>query len=185
VDELKESHTGDENAIAYHYCDYRVQDTHPLVAALGALLRLLLERKKIIPPMLRDTFEKSRHEGRKPFPSELKEILFSVTASFEDCFILIDAMDEFSISDTTHLPQFIHTLDELAASGVNILVTSRAPPSPPLKCEHIVETIHANETDISSYVAHALHTDDSLVDILDKSLERDISQTVVEQAKGM
>ncbi|KAJ5979933.1 hypothetical protein N7481_007231 [Penicillium waksmanii] len=185
VDELKESHTEDESAIAYHYCDYRVQDTHPLVAALGAILRLLLERKKIIPPMLRDTFEKSRHEGRKPFPSELKEILFSVTASFEDCFILIDAMDEFSISDTTHLPQFIHTLDELATSGVNILVTSRAPPSPPLKCKHIVKTIHANETDISSYVAHALHTDDSLVDILDKTLERDISQTVVEQAKGM
>lgn len=185
VDELKELYTDSQVAIAYYYCDYRVQNVQPIAAALGGLLRLLLERIKIIPPMLRDTFEKSRREGRKPLSSELKEILLSVTASFERCFILIDAMDEFSISDTASTAQFILTLDELAASGVDILVTSRALPSPPLKTGHAIKRIHANEADISSYLAHALHADDSLTDVLDKALERDISETIIKQAKGM
>lgn len=185
MDELKESHLEEKSAIAYYYCDYRVQEAQPLAVALGGILRLLLERMKSIPPALRDIFEKSRREGRRPLPSELKEILLSVSASFERCFILIDAMDEFSISDIASTPQFILTLDELAASGVEVLVTSRAAPSPPLKTKHTIKTIHANEADIRSYVTHALHADDSLLDILDKTLERDISQTVVEQAKGM
>lgn len=186
IDELKESFTEINTAIAYFYCDYRVRNTQPLTAALGGILRLLLERLENIPAVLRDTFEKSRREGRIPLPIELKEMIISVARSFERCFIFIDAMDEFSIADSTTTAQFTSILDEIAiTSGIEVLVTSRASPSPALKSSHIVKNIHANDADISSYIAHVLQADDSLVDVLDKSLERDISETIVEQAKGM
>ncbi|KAK5790661.1 hypothetical protein VI817_007948 [Penicillium citrinum] len=186
IDELKESSTETNTAIAYFYCDYRVRNTQPLAAALGGILRLLLERLENIPPVLRDIFEKSRREGRKPLPNELKEMIISVAHSFDRCFIFIDAMDEFSIADSTSTAQFTSILDEIAiTSSIEVLVTSRASPSPALKSSHIVKNIHANDADISSYIAHVLQADDSLVDVLDKTLERDISETIVEQAKGM
>jgi len=185
VDELRTSCIDRNVGIAYYYCDYRVQNASPLTIALGCLLRLLLERIMVIPPLLRDIFEKTRRQGRAPIPSELKDILVSVVTSFERCFILVDAMDEFSISDVGSTAEFIRILDELAAYGAKIFVTSRTRPSPPFTIDHSIATICADEADIISYVAYTLNTDDSLVDILDKSLERDITQTVVEQAKGM
>ncbi|OQE41183.1 hypothetical protein PENCOP_c005G07897 [Penicillium coprophilum] len=185
VDELSSSCIDKKAVVAYHYCDYRAHNASPLTAAMGRLLRMLLERSMIIPPILRDIFQKARREGRAPDPSELKCVLISVAGSFDRCFILVDAMDEFSISDAGSTSEFVRILDELAEFGVNVFVTSRAIPSPPLTTGHYIATIRADEADIRSYVAFALSTDHSLIDIIDQSLERDITQTVVEQAKGM
>lgn len=94
-------------------------------------------------------------------------------------------MDEFSIEDTVQTSHMTKLLDTLAESGIQVLVTSRVMPSPSLTTSHVIETLSADESDIRSYVAHALHVDDSLVDILDSQLEADIGNAVVEQAKGM
>ena len=98
---------------------------------------------------------------------------------------MVDALDEFSIDDSAKTAQFTKFLDSLAVAGIQVLVTSRTLPVPSLTVEHVIESHSAAERDIRSYVAHALHTDDSMVDILDSSLEQDISSAVVEQAKGM
>lgn len=94
-------------------------------------------------------------------------------------------MDEFSIEDSNQTSRMTKLLDSMAASGLQVLVTSRVMPSPSLTASHVIETLSADESDIRSYVTHALHADDSLVEILDSQLEIDIGNTVVEQAKGM
>ncbi|KAJ5451904.1 hypothetical protein N7445_000087 [Penicillium cf. griseofulvum] len=185
VDELNTWYMDNKFVVTYYYCDYRAQNASPLTAVIGRLLRVLLECSLVIPPILRDIFEKARRQGRAPISSELKDILISVATSFERCFVLVDAMDEFSISEPGSTAELIRILDELAASGVKVFVTSRAIPSPPLNTDHYIARIRANEADIRSYVAYALGTDHSLIDIIDKALERDITQTVVEQARGM
>lgn len=86
--------------------------------------------------------------------------------------------DEFSM-DATQTAQLTRLLDSLAATGVQVLVTSRTLPSPSL-ISNVIETHFAAEPDIRNYVAHALHADDSMVDILDNQLEADVSNTVVD-----
>jgi hypothetical protein len=93
-------------------------------------------------------------------------------------------MDEFSISDAGSTAECIRILDELAASGVMVFVTSRAITSPPLDTDHYIVSIRAKEADIRSYVTYELATDHLLIDIIDKVLERDITQTVVGRLRG-
>lgn len=142
-----------------------------------------MERLSTVPASLRELHESCRREGRAPLSSELESILRRVS-SLSRCFILVDAIDEFSM-DTMQTAQLTRLLDSLAATGVQVLVTSRTLPSPSLTSSHVIKSHTAAEPDIRSYVAHALHADDSMVDILDNQLEADISNTVVKQAKGM
>lgn len=93
-------------------------------------------------------------------------------------------MDEFSIEDQTQTTQFIKTLDSLVRAGTSVLVTSRTLPAPGMsRC--VIEQYTAADNDIRSYIAHALHSDESVMDLLDSQLERDITNTVVDCANGM
>ncbi|KAE8146719.1 hypothetical protein BDV25DRAFT_46500 [Aspergillus avenaceus] len=182
IDELKLSHTG----IAYYYCDYRVQSTNPLTLILGSLLRLFVEQQLGgLPQSLRDLFETSNNESRPPSPSEIESIMRTLTASLPRCFILVDAIDEFSVEDTRQTAQLTRLLDTLAEGGVYVFVTSRTAPTPSLKSSHLVIQHTADEADIKSYVAHTLQDDDSMIDILDTQLQRHISEAIVQHAKGM
>ena len=185
IDELKVSQTSHNAAIAYYHCDYRTQVAQPLSLALGSILRLLVEQLASLPVSLRKIYEICCREDRTPLPSELEHIIHGVSSSFSRSFILVDALDEFSIDDSAQTAQFTRVLDRLAVAGIQVLVTSRTLPTPSLTAEHVIESHSAAERDIRSYVAHALHGDDSMIDILDSSLKNDISNAVVEQAKGM
>lgn len=185
IDELKVSQTSHNAAIAYYYCDYRTQVAQPLSLALGSILRLLVEQLASLPVSLREIYEICCREDRTPLPSELEHIIHGVSSSFSRSFILVDALDEFSIDDSAQTAQFTRVLDRLAVAGIQVLVTSRTLPTPSLTAEHVIESHSAAERGIRSYVAHALHADDSMIDILDSSLKNDISNAVVEQAKGM
>lgn len=184
IDELVASQASKNSAIAYYYCDYRTQATQPLALALGNILRMLVERLSFLPASLRGLFENCRREGRAPLPSELEHHIRTVSYSFSRS-ILVDAMDEFNIDNSIQTSEMTKLLDSLAAAGLQILVTSRTLPSPSLTAIHVTGTLSAAESDIRTYVAHALHSDDSMVDILDSQLEDDINRVVVEQAKGM
>lgn len=185
IDELATSQASKNIAIAYYYCDYRTQAMQPLALALGNILRMLVEQLSFLPASLRGLFENCRREGRTPLSSELEHHIHTVSSSFSRSFILVDAMDEFSIDDPVQTSEMTKLLDSLAAAGLQILVMSRTLPSPSLTAIHATGTLSAAESDIRTYVAHALHADDSMVDILDSQLEDDISRVVVEQAKGM
>ena len=185
IDELKVSQASHDAAIAYYYCDYRTQVAQPLSLALGSILRLLVEQLASLPVALRELCETCCREDRTPLPSELEHIIRGASSSFSRSFILVDALDEFSIDSSAQTAQFTKVLDSLAMTGIQVLVTSRTLPTPSLTVEHVIESHSAAERDIRSYVVHALHADDSMVDILDSSLEQDISSAVVDQAKGM
>lgn len=146
---------------------------------------MLVERLSFLPASLRELFENCRREERTPLSSELEHHIRTISSSFSRSFILVDAMDEFSIEDPMQTSEMTRLLDSLAAAGLEILVTSRTLPSPSLRAVHAIGTLSAAESDIRTYVDHALHADDSMVDILDSQLESDISRVVVEQAKGM
>ena len=182
VDELKVLQASDNAPIDYYYCDYRTQVAQPLAFALSHILRLLVERLPFIPKSLRELFEGCRREGRGPLPSELDRLTRSVLPFWPRCFILVDAMDEFSIDAPAQTAQFAKVLDSLASAGAQVLVTSQVSPTPSLSARHIIETRSASKEDIRSFITHELHADDSMVDVLDNQLESDIINTVTEQA---
>lgn len=184
IDELKGLQASNNAPIAYYYCDYRTQVTQPLTLALGHILRLLVERLSMLPGSLRELFESCHREGRGPSPLELEHLICDVLPC-QSSYILVDAMDEFSVNDPAQTAQFTEVLDSFAVTGARVLVTSRTLPTPSLSASHIVETHTASNSDIRSFVAHELYADDLMVDILNNELEAEIMSTITEQSQGM
>ena len=186
IDEFKTSSPGPEAAVAYYYCDYRARTTEPLLPALGSLIRTLSETLHSLPRSLRTLFDGCRREHRPPMVSELEGILSEICGSLKYPFVLIDALDEFSPSDPAQTTRLVCLLDTLAQKGTRVFVTSRAGPEPSLLTPgYSVVNYTADNADIRTHVAHALHTDSSMVALLDSQLEEDISNTIVSQASGM
>ncbi|KAF9883650.1 Ankyrin repeat and SOCS box protein 7 [Aspergillus nanangensis] len=185
VDELRLVQNSSNAAVAYYYCDYRSPDSDPLSAALGSILRALVESLDSVPDSLRDLYLGARREGRSPSPAELEALIRSASTSFRRCFILVDAMDEFGIDDATQAAKLTRILDQFVDFGIRVLVTSRTLPAPSSTARRVFEKYTPAEMDIRSYIAHALHSDETLVDLLDAALEATITDTVVDHAHGM
>ncbi|PYI11146.1 ankyrin, partial [Aspergillus sclerotiicarbonarius CBS 121057] len=186
VDELKTSSPGPEAAVAYYYCDYRARTTEPLLPALGSLVRTFSEALQSLPRSLQTLFDACRRERRPPMVSELEGILSEICGSLKYPFVLIDALDEFSPGDPAQTTHFACLLDALAQKGARVFVMSRAGPETSLLTPgYAVVNYAADNADIRTHVAHALHTDDSMIALLDSQLEEDISNTIVSQASGM
>lgn len=149
------------------------------------MLRSLVESLGSIPDSLMELFERTRREGRAPLPSEFEGMIQSISILFARCYILVDAMDEFSIEEPLQMIQLTRILDRFVDRGMRVMVTSRTLPQYSLTAHCVVEKISAPETDIRSYVCQTLQSDASLTDLLDSKLERDITDTVVEHANGM
>jgi 6-pyruvoyl-tetrahydropterin synthase len=184
VDELNELYAGSNTGISYYYCDYRTRDTEPLILAMRSILRLLTEKLDLFPESLQRLFETSTRKGGFALVSELEIIIHELCSTFSHCFVLVDAMDEFSIENPSQKNQFVKLLDSLAELGAKVLVTSRTSPSTMLSVDHAVEKYSANEADIRAYITETLHKDDSMSELLNSKLETDIGNAITNQANG-
>src|SRR5207248_2200664 len=97
--------------IAYFYCDYRAQSGQTLPLLMANILRQLLAHQIQFPLSLRTLFERCRRDGLPATTSELVDILRGVCVSFNKCFILIDAIDEFDLDDAKRTMDLLQILN--------------------------------------------------------------------------
>lgn len=186
VDELLSTLRGPSVGIAYVYCDYRAQASQTLSLITANILRQLLAQQTNIPLSLRTVFERSRRDGFPATVSELTRGLRDVCLSFDKCFILIDAIDEFDVNDANRITDLLLSLDDLASRGVKVFITSRALPSNPRLEQHAsMVSISAHEADIKAYVSQILREDANISELMDDQLRMEITNKLAIQAQGM
>lgn len=186
VDELLSTLRGPDVGIAYVYCDYRAQESQTLSLITGNILRQLLAQQSNMPSSLYTLFEKNRREGYPATASELLKVLQEVCLGFAKCFILIDAIDEFDVTDANRTTDLLISLNDLAAKGVNIFITSRGLPTiPKVVLNASVITISAHEADIKAYVSQVLSEDANISELVDDQLRIEIISKLSNQAHGM
>jgi hypothetical protein len=172
--------------VAYLYFDFYSKDiqTH---SVLRALIQQLSSKCTSIPDGLEKLFSSCADSGQSPSPEELKSTLKSIMSSFENVYIVFDALDE-----CPSRPEFLTLLEEIHGWDVDtlrILATCR-------KEQDIEETL-------SRLVSHQVFMDERFVDgdievhvsrILDDDIrfsrcspdmKENIKATLMEGAHGM
>jgi hypothetical protein len=133
--------------IAYLYFDFHSKDIQPH-SVLRALIQQLSSKCTSIPNSLEKLFSACADSGRSPSPEELKSTLKSITSSFENVYVVFDALDEFPSR-----PEFLELLEEIHGwnlGTLHILTTSR-------KEQDIEERL-------SRLVSHQVFMDERFVD---------------------
>ncbi|KAF8518594.1 hypothetical protein JB92DRAFT_2712075 [Gautieria morchelliformis] len=172
--------------IAYLYFDFHSKDIRPH-SVLRALIEQLSSKCTSIPDGLEKLFSAYADTRRSPSPEELKSSLKSIIGSFENVYIVFDALDECPTRS-----EFLKLLAEIHGwnlDTLHILATSRVE-------KDIAETL-------SGLVSHQVLMDEPLVDgdiqvhvcrTLDDDIKfsrcsadmkENIKKTLVEGAHGM
>ncbi|KAJ5641380.1 hypothetical protein N7490_005380 [Penicillium lividum] len=139
--------------IGYIYCNFRRNQQQQREDLVASLVKQLSQSWSSLPGTVTNLH--SQHKKRKTRPSfhELCNSLSSVAALYSKVFIIVDALDECSVSDgcLSSLLSVIFTLQSKTA--VNFLATSRPIREIEQKFDHfILRRISASEQDIRTYL---------------------------------
>jgi hypothetical protein len=120
TDTLLEEAKSTKIGVAYFYCDYGVSRAHNFAATI---LRQLLTHMDQMPQPILEFYELYKKSGFPRSQSEVFRLLKQVCAIFEECVIIIDALDE---SDSQYQRrEILQMLHGLNSSTTKFFITSR------------------------------------------------------------
>lgn len=166
--------------IAYHYCDFRHQDSENSTVILASILKQLAQRLGSLPQSLIVLYDKHEENGTRPSFREIISTLKSVASLHSRVFIVIDGLDE--------CPAWREILAQIRGlQGANALVTSRAIPEiaddKELEGSSVLE-IRASDADVREYLYRRMPELSRFV-MRDKQLQEDICKAILESFGGM
>ncbi|KAH7243993.1 hypothetical protein B0J15DRAFT_451759, partial [Fusarium solani] len=172
----------DQNTgIAYIYCNFRRQDEQKAEDLLASLLKQLARSR---PASVKDLYDRCQETRTRPKFDEICQTLRSVAATYSRVFIVVDALDEYQISDDSRT-RFLKEIFELQIHAVaNIFATSR--PSREISnsfSKGLSRTIRPTDGDILTYLNNKMSLRQS--DIIDDEMRGMIRRGVLEAADGM
>jgi hypothetical protein len=142
-----QNHEG--TAIVYLYCSYKRQQEQSPVDLLVSLLKQLVQQQPSLPESVKDLYNRHKHKGSRASFDEILKVLYAVVANYSRIFILIDALDEYQVSDhgwRRFLSEIFHLQ---AKAGASLFVTSRFIPDIVKEFEgSILLEIRASENDV-------------------------------------
>lgn len=120
VEYLKDMRKDQKVAILVLYCGYNQDKSQSVDKLVAALIKQILQIRPDISEDLRKLHKECSRTDVPPSLEKLITILRAEMAKFEDCFIIIDGLDE--MLDESKRRSLLETLDH---GKVNIMVTSR------------------------------------------------------------
>lgn len=186
VDHLRKTLNTSETPVACIYCNYKQQESQTTLAILESILQQLLLVQPTIPEMIRDFHHQHTLKSTRPSLKDVSAMLSSQVRTFKKLFVVVDALDELSVSNPTRES----LLDELRALQpyVHLFVTSR-PSVGALNVfeDALVIELRADELDVSTYCAARLREERRLATWVrtDLNLQEEITRTLVSNAQGM
>ncbi|KAJ6101899.1 hypothetical protein N7486_004326, partial [Penicillium sp. IBT 16267x] len=156
IDELENRYSNDPQiGIAYIYCSFQniCDGSQDPEVFLSAILRQLLCHTSPMPAVVQALYDKHEAKGTRPIMTELLPALSCVASSFRRWFLVIDALDECSLTDMT---RFLDALSSFRTSDSNmsLFATSRLIPEIMTKFQSnaLVKEIRAQKSDIIKYL---------------------------------
>lgn len=120
VEHLKRTQKEQNVAILVIYCGYNDAKSQSIDNLIAALVKQIFHIRPDVSKELRVLYETHSRTGIFPSLEALTGILRAEISKFDNCYIIVDALDE--ISDES---KRLRLLETLAHGKVNILVTSR------------------------------------------------------------
>jgi predicted ATPase len=169
--------------IAYLYFNFRQQ--HRRSDLLASLLKQLVRQRSFIPKTLQTLYQDHNKKQTRPSSDEITEILQSVIGDFQRVFIIIDALDEFQVSDGGRTTFLSGILGLQAKTGANIFATSRfVPEIAKMFQRSILLQIRADNSDVQRYLTGYMSQLPSFV-LSDLHLQHEIKNTIANTVDGM
>ena len=174
-------------AVAGLYCDYLSQHEQTITNIMGAILKQLVSRGKILMD-IREAFEKAKMTfgGRGPRLADLMDMLKIVIASLPRVFICLDALDECL---PKYLPELLESLRDLILEcpKTRIFLTGRSHIGEDVQ-RHFPKMVRvpisSNANDVRNYVEMRLNRD-AEPDAMNSDLRADIVRVILEKISDM
>jgi hypothetical protein len=174
-----------DTAIAYIYCSFKRQNTQQIVRLLTSVLKQLCYHLPSVPKTIRELYETHFRKRTRPQLHQTREALEVVVRSYSKVFILVDGLDEWSMSENDQSDLVDELLRLHARTGINLFATSRYVPEILGRfSQHPSFQISSHQDDIRLYIEHNLWRISRHVTI-DKDLEHQIKATICETSIGM
>nr|GAT58832.1 NACHT and ankyrin domain protein [Mycena chlorophos] len=166
--------------VACAYLNYKESTTQTLKNILGAIWQQLNLGHEL--QLARELYKKHSRDRTNITLDEILALLEDAAGHSSKVYIVLDALDEYSVEDKDQLIDMIIDI----GTNVHLLVTSRPGLSPP---EHITSSalkIHPPDQDIETYILTQINGHRRLRKFAqDQNLRNDIVQTITSKADGM
>jgi hypothetical protein len=144
---------GATTGVAYLYCNFRRKEEQKLEDLLASLLKQLIQEQPSTPESVKNLYSCHKDKRTRPSFNEILEALHSVAAEYSRAFIIIDALDEYQVSNRERRKLLLGIFNLQAKTGVNIFATSRFIPEIEKEFEGCVSLeIHASDKDVQKYL---------------------------------
>lgn len=169
--------------IAFVYFMNSLKSQQSAVDIFASLVRQLTEFQPTMPASILELYKKHSLRQTRPSLDELSAVFQSLTKSFSQVFIIIDALDECEKSNAS---SFLETLLRIhEGSPCNILVTSK-------NIHYIARAfqkfpkleIRANEADVEKYLRTRVSSLPAIIR-RDAELQKEIIASISKAANGM
>jgi Cdc6-like AAA superfamily ATPase len=111
--------------IAYLYCNFQQRQQQKPEHLLSSLLKQLVQKQASVPKSVKTLYECHNRDRTRPSFDEILEALKSVAAQYSRVLIIVDALDECSVSNGER-QKFLSAIFNLQGrTGANIFATSR------------------------------------------------------------
>ena len=187
IDDLCDGPRDEDIAIAMFYCDYRDQQEQTTTNIVGAILKQLVARSRVLEDV-RKAFQKEKTEfgGRGLLLPDMVQMLKQAVATLPRAFICIDALDECLPKNLLELLASLKDILE-ESPRTRIFFTGR----PQIKGEikryfttGVVIPISPKTEDIKRYLEKRLEMDIEC-DAMSDGLRADILRIIPQKISGM
>lgn len=186
VDYVEEKFQLDQSVgIAYFYCNFRQRDEHTLDNLLASLLKQLLDSRGPLPGSVQSLYDRHRRKSTRPTLRDLSKVLLDVASEYSRVFVLVDALDEYQISDRS-VDKMLSEIFHLQKScNVSYFATSRHNPNIESAFENCLRLeIRADTDDVRRYLLGHLDQLPSFVS-QNPRLQSEIIDAIVNAVDGM
>jgi hypothetical protein len=171
-------------AVLFLYCNFKERSDQTVVNLVTSLLQQLLLRFTTVPPGAKALYDRHKRHITRPSLDEVTTLLRSLISSFNDIFVVIDALDEAEEEVRSTLVELVTQL----SPTLRLLCTSRFledignifQSRPKLE-------IFAREDDIRKYLKARIMAEGRLRRHVDAEprLLHDIIESIVSKVQGM
>ncbi|CVL02202.1 uncharacterized protein FMAN_08278 [Fusarium mangiferae] len=186
VEELTKRYQGNnEIGIAYVFCEFTNNEEHPIEPILRAFIKQLSQIGLPFPAAVESLYHRTFSLGRVPTVDDLLDTLVSLLNLYSKVYIIIDALDEFSVSGGRRT-KFMKIINDLRNQPrLNFLVTSRYIPEISDSFSDYVDlAVETGDEDIEKYLNGYLPNLDGVVGT-DKELQKEAKCAIIKAASGM
>jgi Cdc6-like AAA superfamily ATPase len=158
INHLLNTFRNDNIGIAYIFGSYQSREKQTPIAIFSSLLEQMLIQRDSIPDNLQRLYDHHISRRTRPTFDDVFSLLRSEIRTFDQTFVVIDALDEYN-NDNGVQEYMVHRLLELQdLSEMNLLVTSRFVHQIESYFQRAVQVeIRANEEDVRSYIRGNMH----------------------------